>query len=129
MASKIPLENEKRCDVLIIENDSDVIDLLVYYFQFKGIRAKGFLDGLNLINLVLESTPKMVILEAFLPFTNGLELCMQIKRNTKTREVKVYFLTTYPKEHVEKLVASVHADGYIVKPFNMAMLDELATKL
>jgi len=112
-----------KYDVLIVDDDPPTLDLLLGYFNFKQISCKGLPQGAGLVKELLESRPRVLLLDIILPEVDGFNLCKQIKSDPALKETKVIFVTALPENHVQKRIADCRADGYILKPFNLSSLD------
>lgn len=72
-------------------------------------------DGLTALQLVKEN-PKsvdLIITDVNMPTLNGIELCLEIKKEFP--EIKVLILSMYQNSTVVKEAIQSEADGYIVK--------------
>ena len=70
-------------------------------------------DGLELLNLLREVTPQMVILDIFMPNLRGIEAIHEIRKIHP--EVKVLILTMHKDREYLYLALSAGAKGYLVK--------------
>jgi CheY-like chemotaxis protein len=114
-ANKAPSE----CDVLVIDDDPDTVELVLLFFQSKGITAKGLSSSKDYLAAIKESRPKVVLLDVMMPGFNGYNLCTNIKKTPGLKHVAVYFLTAMPPEDVDLHVKACGADGFIAKPFSI----------
>nr|MDO8115330.1 response regulator [Candidatus Sigynarchaeota archaeon] len=115
--------SESRYDVLIVDDDPPTLELLTGYFEFKKISCKGLPTGMGVVKELLESRPKVLLLDVILPEVDGFTLCKQIKNDAALSNTKVIFLTAVPETHVRNKMDECKADGYILKPFNLVTLD------
>ncbi|MDD2901983.1 MAG: response regulator transcription factor [Syntrophales bacterium] len=82
--------------------------------EIPGLEVVGEAsDGLELLKLIDELHPHMVIIDIGMPYKDGVEVAKEIKRSQ--RGIKILLLTMYKsKDHVHRsLEAGV--DGYILK--------------
>jgi len=114
---------DSKYDVLIVDDDPPTLDLLLGYFNFKQISCKGLPTGTGLVKELLESHPRVLLLDVILPDLDGFTLCKQIKNDPGLKDIKIIFVTAIPESHVQKKIAECRADGYILKPFNLSSLD------
>jgi DNA-binding NarL/FixJ family response regulator len=70
-------------------------------------------DGLELLKLLNQVTPQMVILDIFMPNLRGIEAIHEIKKIHP--EVKVLILTMHKDKEYLYLALSAGAKGYILK--------------
>ncbi len=118
-----PGSTESKYDVLVVDDDPPTVELLTGYFEFQRLKAKGLNGPGGVVKELLESRPKVILLDVIMPDLDGFALCKQIKNDPQLKDTKIIFLTAIPESHVQKRMEDVGADGYILKPFNLAMLD------
>jgi DNA-binding NarL/FixJ family response regulator len=70
-------------------------------------------DGLDLLQLLKQVTPQMVILDIFMPNLRGIEAITEIK--TIRPDVKVLILTMHRDKEYLYLALSAGAKGYLLK--------------
>jgi two-component system alkaline phosphatase synthesis response regulator PhoP len=108
--------------ILIIEDDSDIIELLEYNLTREGYRVEAARSGEDGLQRAQSSPPDLIILDLMLPGTNGLEVCRALKKETRTDRIPVVMLTA--KSDEADIVAGLElgADDYITKPFSPRVL-------
>ena len=109
-----------RCaTVLIVDDETDVIDLLTFNFSKQG----GFTvlhaeDGLTGLQLARTKTPDLMILDLMLPRLDGVELCKILKTDQNTAAIFILMLTAKATAADRILGFEAGADDYVVKPFS-----------
>ncbi|WP_119679442.1 phosphate regulon transcriptional regulator PhoB [Indioceanicola profundi] len=104
--------------ILIVEDEVDLVTLLKYNLEKEGFRVAAANDGEEALLLANEQTPHLVLLDWMLPLMSGLEVCRQLRRNPKTREIPVIMLTARGEEADKVRGLNSGADDYISKPFS-----------
>lgn len=100
--------------VLIVEDD----DILQRMYQ-KVLTAAGYVvsvvsDGSGALTFLQTEKPDVILLDIMLPGgMNGFDVLEQLKKDPKTREIKVLILTNLSTE--EKVAKEIGASGYLVK--------------
>ncbi|MFW9822237.1 MAG: response regulator [Candidatus Thorarchaeota archaeon] len=110
-------------DLLLIEDDTETVNLLTSYFDSLGISCKGILSGLKGLQEIRRYKPKLVLLDIILPDIDGYDILREMKSNDNLKDIPVYFLTAIPSVEVEKKVMELGAAGSILKPFNLTDFD------
>ena len=101
--------------ILLIEDEQDIADLLVLFFEREGYRLLHAATSEEGIDRVRERDPRVVLLDVGLPGIDGLEVCRKIRA---TSEVPIIMLTARDSE-VDKIVGlELGADDYVTKPFS-----------
>lgn len=108
--------------VLVIEDEKDLADLLVFNLQKEGYRSSCAYDGTAGLAAARADLPDLIILDLMLPGMMGTEVCKEIRRNQQTAAIPVLMLTARSEE-IDRVVGfEVGADDYLAKPFSMREL-------
>lgn len=104
--------------ILIIEDEPDVSDLVVYHLQKAGYKTLTARDGLTALQKARDNLPALVVLDLMLPGIDGTEVCRQLKADPKTASIPIIMLTAKAEE-VDRIVGlELGADDYVTKPFS-----------
>jgi len=106
--------------VLIIEDDSTMLQGLEDNFKFKGYRVRTAYDGEQGLKTALAESPDLVILDIMLPKMNGYEICNIIRKNKLY--MPIIILTAKGEESDIVLGLNLGADDYVTKPFSIKEL-------
>ena len=115
----LPTNKNNQIDILIIEDDTEIAEFLLRYFETKGYKCKGEISGFKALNLLRENIPKVILLDIILPDISGYEVLRLIKSNDLIKEIPVFILTALPSSEVNKTIQGQDVDGIIFKPFNL----------
>ncbi len=104
--------------VLLVEDESDVVDLLRYHFKKAGFKVEIENSGDAGLAAVRSRRPDAVVLDLMLPGMTGLEVCRALKIDSETASIPVLMLTARSevKDRVKGL--EIGADDYVTKPFS-----------
>ena len=102
--------------VLIIEDDSNIAQLLQLYLEKEGFDTRMALDGGKGLELFQSFEPDMVLLDIMLPVVDGWTICRKIR---ETSQVPIIMLTAKGETMDRVTGLEMGADDYIVKPFEM----------
>ena len=111
-----------RTNILVVEDESAIVELLRYNLERDGFRVTVAADGEEALTAIAEDKPDLVLLDWMLPNASGLEVCRQIRRKTATRDLPVIMLTARGEEADRVRGLDVGADDYITKPFSITEL-------
>jgi DNA-binding response OmpR family regulator len=105
--------------VLIIEDESDIVDLLTRNFNTAGrFSILSAADGASGLDKAREQMPDMIVLDLLLPGMPGLEVCKILKGQRQTRDIPILILTA-KADVIDRIVAlELGADDYVTKPFS-----------
>ena len=104
--------------VLIVEDESDVADLLRYHLAKAGFTVLLAADGLSGLEMARKNRPDVVILDLMLPRMDGHSVCKALKHDPETEGIPILMLTakSQPEERINGL--EIGADDYVTKPFS-----------
>jgi DNA-binding response OmpR family regulator len=107
-----------RRKILIIEDETDVADLLTLNLRKAGYKVSEAADGASGLQKAREDRPAFIILDLMLPKMSGLEVCRILKSDTATAQIPILMLTAKAEE-VDRIVGlEFGADDYVTKPFS-----------
>lgn len=115
--------------VLVVEDERDLADMLVYNLKKAGFSASSVHDGTSAVQAIMTQPPDLVILDLMLPGLSGTEVARQIRTNPATSKVPIVMLTARAEESDQVAGLSVGADDYVTKPFSMKVLLARVTAL
>ena len=89
--------------ILLVEDDTFLIDILVQKFQSDGYEVIHAGDGETALEKAHENSPDLIFLDIILPGMNGFEVLKQLKEDEKIKDIPVAFLSNLgQKEDIEK---------------------------
>src|SRR6516162_9797376 len=112
------MDNGSVRKILIIEDESDVADLLEMGLRKAGFKITTAADGATGLQKARDNRPDFIILDLMLPKMSGLEVCRILKGDTATSHIPILMLTAKAEE-VDRIVGlEFGADDYVTKPFS-----------
>src|SRR5881392_4087920 len=112
------METGSGRNILIIEDETDVADLLSLNLRKAGFRVSTAADGANGLQKARDDRPDFIILDLMLPKMSGLEVCRVLKGDTVTAHTPILMLTAKAEE-IDRIVGlEFGADDYVTKPFS-----------
>lgn len=103
--------------LLIVEDEPDILELLMYNLRREGYEIQTAEDGEQALSKVNAFKPDLIILDLMLPRIDGLEVCRRLKSNNDTKLIPIIMLTAKSEETDVVLGLGLGADDYISKPF------------
>jgi len=108
--------------ILIIEDEPDIRETLVYNFSREGYDILSASSLLEARSQIESNTFSLILLDLMLPDGSGLDLCREIKSDKYKSSIPIIILTAKDDE-VDKVVGfELGADDYVTKPFSVREL-------
>jgi len=115
--------------ILVIEDDKDIRDTIVYILEEEGYEVKSSGDSKILKN-VIERDPGLILMDNWLTEwksdANGQQLSKQLKTDPKTQHIPIIIISAV--SNVKEIAEEGLADAYLKKPFDMEELTALVKK-
>ena len=112
--------------VLVVDDNQDTLQLLERYFANSPYTFAGTNHPAQVLSLLEQHHPVIVILDVMLPETDGWSLLAQIKQHPQGGNLPVIISTILPQE---KLADMLGADAFLKKPFTAHQLFDVFEKL
>ncbi len=116
--------NAQPVKVLVVDDESNISDLLKVSLQFQGFDVETAEDGATALDIAKAYKPDAFILDVMMPGMDGFTLLNKLRADG--HDAPVLFLTA--KDGVEDRIhgLTIGADDYVTKPFS---LEEVITRL
>ena len=93
--------------------------MLVYNLEKEGYNTLEATDGEKAVDIALNNTPDLILLDIMIPKMDGLSVCKRIRHNLN---VPIIMLSAKGEEIDKILGLELGADDYITKPFSIREL-------
>ncbi|WP_235935026.1 HD domain-containing phosphohydrolase [Undibacterium crateris] len=122
-------ENASRPTVLVVDDTPDNLSLLSNLLR-ELYRVKIATSGAKALQIAqTQPQPDLILLDVMMPDMDGYETCRLLKRDARTVEIPVIFLTAKNQVHDEELGLRLGAVDYISKPVSPpVMIARVATQ-
>lgn len=101
--------------ILIVDDDTNICELLKLYIEKEGFSAVVANDGLTAVKLNDSEKPDLILLDIMLPGLDGWQVCREIR---KTSNVPIILVTAKGEVFDKVLGLELGADDYVTKPFD-----------
>jgi len=125
---KIPAPEEttavvKDYSILLIEDNDEIRSFIKGQLEknYEIIEAENGNLGLN---LAYEMVPDIIISDIVMPGKDGMQLTEILKNDIRTSHIPIIILTARSSMEQQIEGLKINADAYLVKPFNLAYLEE-----
>ncbi|MBP7685565.1 MAG: response regulator [Deltaproteobacteria bacterium] len=119
--------------ILLVEDDALSSMVLGDFLEAHGYDVSFAKNGVDALTEFERVSPDAMLVDVMLPKRSGFEVCFEVKRTEKGRNMPVMLMSAVyrDEDHARKYAREdLRAQAYLVKPFDMkAMLTELETLL
>lgn len=114
--SFVPQLSEDK--ILIIEDDSDISELVQYNLEREGYKVFASANGESGFTQATQLKPDLIVLDLMLPGLDGLSVCRKLRAHPITAEVPIVMLSAKGEESDVVVGLEMGADDYVTKPFS-----------
>ena len=110
--------------ILLVEDEPAMALGITDALAFEGYRVVHAPTGRQRVELARSASPDLILLDLMLPDTNGYEVCVQLRKWSRTVPILILSARSQDSDKIRGLDAG--ADDYVTKPFS---LGELAARV
>jgi CheY-like chemotaxis protein len=114
--------------VLVADDDSDTRLLFRTVLEMRGYCVIEAADGEETVSAVQSARPDLILMDGSLPRLSGLEAARRIRRSGHIGHVPIVFISGHAGAAFIALAREAGCDEYLVKPFDLAQLDNVVEK-
>ena len=108
--------------ILFVEDDPETANMLRLYFESQGYEVMQASWGRDGIEMSRRTPPDLVVLDIRLPDIDGYEVCRELRRNWRTSQTPIIFLTERRERNDRIAGLRLGAVDYLTKPFDVQEL-------
>lgn len=114
-------DDEKKYTILVADDEEDLRGFLSSELarNYEVIEAS---DGVEAISFVRQFEPDLVLLDYMMPDKNGMEVCREIRNDSRLSHIPVIMLTARADEKIKLECLKAGASDFISKPFALGEL-------
>ena len=101
--------------VLVIDDDTNICELLRLYLEKEGFSVISVNDGETALTTFKSEEPDIVLLDIMLPKLDGWQVCREIRKFSDT---PIIMLSAKGETFDKVLGLELGADDYVTKPFD-----------
>jgi two-component system alkaline phosphatase synthesis response regulator PhoP len=108
--------------ILIIDDEPDVRDIIRYNLTKEGYDVETAEDGSMGLKKVSDFKPDLIILDMMMPGMDGVEVCHNIRSESKYNHIVICFLSARNEDYSQVAGLESGADDYLAKPVSPRVL-------
>ena len=130
---ELPVSNNPTRDfagaILIAEDHADSRKTLAKVLRRMGYRVLEAEDGHEVLALVREERPMVVLMDVNMPGMDGVETTLALRRDPAFRDLPIFVLTGDVSIVNQQRIGEAGVDGYLEKPVTWEKLEGALAKL
>ncbi|HEY5937345.1 MAG TPA: response regulator [Kofleriaceae bacterium] len=108
--------------ILIVDDNAANLKLARVVLEDEGYVVRTAIDAPDVMRVLEESQPRLILMDIQLPGVDGLELTRRLKADSRYQHIVIVALTAYAMKGDRAKALTAGCDGYITKPIDV---DEL----
>jgi two-component system alkaline phosphatase synthesis response regulator PhoP len=114
--------DKKLGRVLVVDDDSDILELLEYNLSREGFKVKTVEESSEAIAVAENFSPDLIILDVMMPHPNGIELCRELRCQKRFENTYIFFLSAKSENYYHEAALDTGGDDYIEKIIGLRAL-------
>jgi len=114
---------------MIIDDEQDLREMLSLLLKSNGFKTVSASNGKDALKILkqLEQKPDLVIIDMFMPEMSGRQVCENIRKDEKLKDLKLAFLTVAAfSSYGKQMLKELNVLDYILKPYD---IDDLIRRI
>lgn len=108
--------------ILLVDDEPFILRSLSFILSKEGYKVHVASNGEEALDLLHKIKPDLMFLDVLMPKKHGFEVCQQVKKDPKLKDIYTILLTTKGQESDREIGLRLGADDYITKPFSPTKL-------
>ncbi len=105
--------------ILAADDDREIVKAIAILLEKEGYRVLKAYDGMQALDLLVQNSVQLVIMDVMMPKLDGLSAVMRIRER---QNIPIIVLSAKSEDTDKVLGLSMGADDYVAKPYNSAEL-------
>ena len=106
----------------MVDDEPDILDFLSYNLKKEGYEVSTAGNGMEALEAAFATTPDLILLDLMMPELDGIETCIQLRKNKILAATVIAFLTARAEDFSQINGLEAGADDYITKPIKPKVL-------
>jgi DNA-binding response OmpR family regulator len=115
--------------ILVAEDERDIRELVMFTLQFAGHKVTQAQNGEIAVELAQQVLPDLILTDVRMPKMTGYEVCRALKQIESVKHIPVVILSAKGQDDEIETGKAAGAIDYILKPFDMAELQQRVNEI
>ena len=76
-----------------VDDDNTIREIEVYTLEQTGFTARGFADGVSMLEALKDEIPELIILDIMMPELDGIEVLKRLRSESSYKDIPVIMAT------------------------------------
>ncbi len=112
------MNETQKFNILLVDDTESNISILMHALD-EDYELSVAEDGESALQAVDAEIPDLILLDIMMPDMDGFEVCTHLKREPKTKDIPIIFLTAMTDVKSKTKCFEIGAVDYITKPFEI----------
>jgi len=113
--------------ILVLDDELGVCRQLTDFLAYRGYRVFGVTSGDEALGVLESERPQILLLDIKMPGVNGLDVLRRAK--ALDPDTRVIMITALEDRQKREEALNLGADRYLVKPFDLEILENMVIKM
>ena len=118
-----------RPTVIVADDDPAIRDLIAQCVDGLGFATQKAATGFQVLKLLQECVPALVISDLFMPGGNGLKVCTVMRATPSWADVPVLIVSGHADRRMLVEAIELGANDFVAKPFTLDVLRDKIQRL
>ena len=121
---------DEKLKIMVVDDNKEFVKILTMFVNGeKDMEVVcSTYDGLNVVNMIKEYNPNVVLLDIIMPEKDGLAVLEEIHEKIEDKPL-IVMMSAIGQEKITQKALSLGAMYYVVKPFDLATLTDRLREL
>jgi len=116
--------------IMVVDDEETLVELVKAVLEQEGLEVISADSGKECLKKLDKAKPDLILMDMMMPAMSGRETVEKIRKNSKTKDLKIAFLTVVRFSDIGKdALKNLNVLDYITKPFDNDDLVERVKKL
>ncbi len=115
-----------KARIMVVDDDSQILTVIEQSLEALGLTLKTLKDPRYFWDTLTEFSPDLLILDAEMPYINGIELCQVVRNDPYWKLLPVLFVVDNLEADIVERIFAIGADDCVSKPI---VGSKLATRI
>ncbi|MFP4362354.1 MAG: diguanylate cyclase [Spirochaetia bacterium] len=111
-------------NILIVDDDPEQVAYYAYVLQQAGMLTSVASDPAQVIKILIETKPELILMDMYMPACNGMELAAVIRQQEAFVSIPIVFLSIERNPETQLRAIAQGADEFLTKPIKPETLVE-----